>query len=145
MASPFAYFTDASTAANTKSDVVLVVGNARFFCHRLLLSLVSPVFARMFDGEFKEHDAGEVVLQGKTSESILELLQYIYPQFPSGVNNGNLEAFLLLADEYMIEHLKQPCRDLLMQQLEGFRFVLLPTEDKVIQVSSYADRRIELH
>ena len=75
--SPFEYLTDSTNTINIKSDVILIVGKEKFYCHRLLLSLVSPVFTRMFDGEFKEHNAREIILEGKTSESILELLKYI--------------------------------------------------------------------
>lgn len=132
--SPLEYFTDTSNTINIKSDVILVVGQERFYCHRLLLSLVSPVFTRMFDGSFREHDNREIHLEGKTSESILELLKYIYPQFHGRVTPENVEAFLLLADEYMIEHLKQPCKDLLIEQLQPFAFVLLPTQHKLEQV-----------
>ncbi|CAF1679135.1 unnamed protein product, partial [Adineta ricciae] len=135
MISPFNYFTDASKTFNTKADIVLVVEKERFYCHRLLLSLVSPVFTRMFDGEFQEHHAQEIVLQGKTSESILALLKYIYPQFHTDITDENLENFLVLADEYMIEHLKRPCKEILMQQLENYKFVLLPTEEKLEQKS----------
>ena len=137
MVSPLEYFTDSSNAVNQKSDVILVVENVRFYCHRLLLSLVSPVFTRMFDGEFQEHHAQEIVLQGKSSESILALLKYIYPQFRTDITDENLENFLVLADEYMIEHLKQPCKEILMQQLENYKFVLLPTEEKLEQVIDF--------
>jgi hypothetical protein len=132
--SPFDYFTDSSNTLNVKSDIILVVGKVKFYCHRLLLSLVSPVFTRMFDGEFKEHNAHEIILEGKTSESILELLKYIYPQFNGEITNDNIEDFLLLADEYMIEHLKQPCKNVLIKQLQAFKFVSLPTQQKLEQV-----------
>jgi hypothetical protein len=132
--SPLDYFTDSSNIINIKSDVVLIIGKVKFYCHRLLLSLVSPVFTRMFDGEFKEHNEREIILQGKTSESILELLKYIYPQFNGQITNDNIEDFLQLADEYMIDHLKQPCKDVLLQQLELFKFVSLPTQQKLEQV-----------
>ncbi len=132
--SPYDYFTDSSNSFNVKSDVVLVVGKEKFYCHRLLLSLVSPVFTRMFDGKFKEHNAHEIILEGKTSESILELLKYIYPQFNGQITNDNIEDFLLLADEYMIDHLKQPCKDVLIKQLQSFKFVSLPTQQKLEQV-----------
>jgi hypothetical protein len=132
--SPYDYFTDSTNTLNVKSDVILIVGKVKFYCHRLLLSLVSPVFTRMFDGEFKEHHAREIILEGKTSESILELLKYIYPQFHGQINNDNIEDFLLLADEYMIEHLKQPCKDVLIRQLQSFKFVSLPTQQKLEQV-----------
>lgn len=133
---PLEYFTDSTNTINTKSDVILKAGKENFYCHRLLLSLVSPVFARMFDGQFKEHDEREIVLEGKSSESILELLKYIYPQFNGQISNENIEDFLQLADEYMIEHLKQPCKEVLLKQLEVFRFVLLPTQQKLEQVFS---------
>lgn len=132
--SPLEYFTDSTNTINHKSDVILKIGNQNFYCHRLLLSLVSPVFSRMFDGQFKEHDEREIVLEGKSSESILELLKYIYPQFNGQITNENIEDFLQLADEYMIEHLKQPCKDLLLRQLDMFQFVSIPTEAKLEQV-----------
>ncbi|CAF0969946.1 unnamed protein product [Rotaria sordida] len=131
--SPLEYFTDSSNTINIKSDVVLIVGEKKFYCHRLLLTLVSPVFVRMFDGPFKEHNEPEIVLEGKSSESILELLKYIYPQFNGQITNNNIEDFLQLADEYMIEHLKQPCKNFLLQQLELFKFVVLPTHKKLEQ------------
>ncbi|CAF2721887.1 unnamed protein product [Rotaria sp. Silwood2] len=131
--SPYDYFTDSSKIL--KPDVVLVVEKERFYCHRLLLSLVSPVFNRMFSGEFKEHNAHEIILEGKTSESILELLKYIYPQFNGQITNDNIEDFLLLADEYMIDYLKQICKDVLMKQLQSYKFVSLPIQQKFEQSS----------
>ncbi|CAF0729130.1 unnamed protein product [Rotaria sp. Silwood1] len=131
--SPYDYFTDSSKIL--KPDVILVVEKEKFYCHRLLLSLVSPVFSRMFDGEFKEHNAHEIILEGKKSESILELLKYIYPQFNGQITNDNIEDFLLLADEYMIDYLKQTCKDVLMKQLQYFKFVSLPIQQKLEQPS----------
>ncbi|CAF0789627.1 unnamed protein product [Adineta ricciae] len=134
--SPFEYFTDSSDTINTKTDVVLVVGKERFYCHSLLLSMVSPVFSRMFDGQFKEHSEREIVLEGKSSEAILELLKCIYPQFNGQITDENVEHFLLLADEYMIEHLKQPCKELLMNQLRQLKYISLPTKENIVQASS---------
>ena len=128
------YFTDSTNTINAKADVVLVVGKDRYYCHRLLLSLVSPVFTRMFDGEFKEHHDREIKLEGKTSESILELLKYIYPQFHGQITKENVEGFLLLSDEYMIEHLKEACKNVMIQQLQSFKFASLPTQERLEQV-----------
>ncbi|CAF1131973.1 unnamed protein product [Didymodactylos carnosus] len=122
--SPYDYF----TKTNTTSDIILVVENAKFHCHRLLLSLISPVFTRMFDGHFKEHSNQEIVLNEKTAKSILELLTYIYPQFHNSVNSTNIEDFLHLADEYMIDHLKQPCKEFLEKELEHYKYVIIPTK-----------------
>ncbi|CAF1342353.1 unnamed protein product [Rotaria sordida] len=133
LSTPYDYFTDSSKIL--KSDVILVVENEKFYCHRLLLSLVSPVFNRMFNGEFKEHNAYEIRLEGKTSESILELLKYIYPQFNGQITNDNIEDFLLLVDEYMIDYLKQICKDVLMKQLQCFKYVSIPIQQKLAQLS----------
>ncbi|CAF0756102.1 unnamed protein product [Adineta steineri] len=134
--SPLEYFTDSTNTINHQSDVILIVGKEKFYCHRLLLSLVSPVFQRMFDGQFKEHNEREIVLEGKSSEAILDLLKYIYPQFNGQITDDNIENFLQLADEYMIEHLKKPCKDLLIKQLQLFKFVALPTQQKLEQPST---------
>lgn len=91
----------------------------------------------MFDGEFRERNEQELVLEGKKSESILELLKSIYPQFRGEITNDNVEDFLQLADEYMIEHLKGPCKELLVKQLGTFKHVLLPTQQKLEQVPRY--------
>ena len=132
--SPLEFFTDSSGVFNLKSDLTLIVGTMKFYCHRSVLSLTSPVLTRMFDGEFQEHHAREVPLKGKTSESILELLTYIYPQFHREINDRNVENFISLADEYMIEFLKKPCQEFLAQQLESFKVVVLPTQQKFEKV-----------
>ncbi|UJR23467.1 hypothetical protein I4U23_026468 [Adineta vaga] len=90
----------------------------------------------MFDGQFKEHNEREVVLDGKSSEAVLELLKYIYPQFNGQITDDNIEHFLQLADEYMIDHLKQPCKELLLRQLGQFKYVLLPTIEKILKPST---------
>jgi hypothetical protein len=132
--SPQEYFTDGSGIVNKETDVVLVVDNDKFYCHRLILSLASPVFTRMFDGEFREHYDREIKLEGKKSKIILELLKYIYPQFQCSINNDNLDDFLLLADEYMIENLKELCQCCLRQQLQSFKYVSLLTKHRLKQV-----------
>ncbi|CAF0957679.1 unnamed protein product [Didymodactylos carnosus] len=126
---PFDYF----TKSNTSADLILVVEDVKFRCHRLLLSLISPVFTRMFDGQFKEHEEQEIILNGKKSSSILELLTYIYPQFYNSVNSTNIEDFLQLADEYMIDHIKQPCHEYLDKELKQYKYVIIPINKKIQQ------------
>lgn len=128
--SAWEFFTDSSGFFNHEPDLVLIVENVRFYCHRVMLKLVSSVFTGMFNGQFQEHNAREIVLKDKTSQSILELLRYIYPQFRGQVNNQNIEELICLADEYIINCLKNPCRVFLVRQLRPFEFVLVPTQEK---------------
>lgn len=62
------------------SDLVLVVEQEKFHVHRLILSMNSPVFKAMFNGQFKEATSSEIPLPGKKANEILDFLQHIYYQ-----------------------------------------------------------------
>ncbi len=60
------------------SDLVLKVENENLHVHRCMLSLWSPVFNRMFTGDFREKDADVITLPGKNVKEIREMLEVIY-------------------------------------------------------------------
>ena len=60
------------------SDLVLVVQGKYIHVHRIILSLHSPVFDRMFNSNFKEKNATEIKLPEKKYEEIKEMLKVIY-------------------------------------------------------------------
>ena len=61
------------------SDVVLVVEDKEIHVHSTTLSMVSPVFEAMFNGNFKESQTRRVVLEGKPYDTFLYMLRMIYP------------------------------------------------------------------
>ena len=61
------------------SDVTLVVGERKLYYCRGILASTSPVWKKMFVSDFKEKDAKEIPLPGKSFEDIQELLYCIYP------------------------------------------------------------------
>ena len=60
------------------SDLVLLVEGKKLHTHRLILSLHSPVFEKMFNSDFKEKNSTEISLPGKSYEQIKEMLHALY-------------------------------------------------------------------
>lgn len=52
------------------SDIVLVVEDQRFYVHRNILALWSPVFEKMFTAAFQEKTKDEIPLSGKKANEI---------------------------------------------------------------------------
>ena len=98
-----------------QSDVVLIVEGRQFHVHRLILTMISPVFSQMFSSDFKEKDADEVPLPEKKAAEIREMLMVTYPTFNKPVNDTNLYFLLPLAQEYQMTVLKQRCEDHLLR------------------------------
>ena len=101
-----------------QSDVVLLVEGQKIHVHRLILSMCSPVFSRMFSAEFKEKDAEEIPLPGKKAAEIREMLLVSYPSFCKRVTDNNLDFLLPLAREYQMTALTQKCEDYLLWGME---------------------------
>lgn len=60
------------------SDVVFVVEETKFHVHRVLLSLMSPVFKAMFNSSFREKGQTEIPLPGKEANVFLSFLLIVY-------------------------------------------------------------------
>ena len=61
------------------SDAVLIVEEKQLHVHSTILSLASPVFDKMFNGDFKEAQTKQVCLLGKSYQMVEHLLKLIYP------------------------------------------------------------------
>ena len=96
------------------SDVILVVQDIQLHVHKSILSLQSPVFRAMFNGQFKEATAEQVVLTGKTHKWILQFLRLLYPanMIKNGkvvISDENVFEILKLADEYQASNVISQC------------------------------------
>ncbi|KAH7699281.1 hypothetical protein AAVH_33614, partial [Aphelenchoides avenae] len=62
-------------------DVVLSVGDSKFYAHRQTLSLMSTTFHTMFNGDFREKNQQEVpvIVEGTDAEHFEAFLQCLYP------------------------------------------------------------------
>jgi len=62
----------------TLSDVTLVVGDKELEAHKNILGARSPVFAAMFEHDFKEKNENRVNIDDVPLNVFEELLRYIY-------------------------------------------------------------------
>ena len=60
------------------SDAIFFVKETNFHVHRQLLSLMSPVFKRMFSSDFREKGQQEIPLPGKKAKVFLSFLLIVY-------------------------------------------------------------------
>lgn len=104
------------------SDVIFLVEGRRVFGHKMILSIVSDCFRAMFTTGFRESEAGaEIEIPGCSYDAFMDMMNYIYtgytPRLQTGPD-GQIEVqrvidLLEIADQFMLDHLKQICENLL--------------------------------
>ena len=79
------------------TDIVLIVEGKRLYTSRTLLSMSSPVFARMLSSQ-ENKDKKEIPLQGKLFDTVHELLYVLHPAYQRKVTGKSCPCcfFLLL-------------------------------------------------
>ena len=98
------------------SDLVLVVEDRELHVHRLILTLLSPVFKAMLDGNFREARKNKITLEGKELESMVLFLKLLYPssmfeKSKAPLNDASRLSVMALADEYQCVNLMKQCID----------------------------------
>ena len=83
------------------SDVVLVVEEKELHVHSNILSIASPYFDKMFNGNFKESQTKRVTMEGKSLDLIEQMLKIIYPNMESEFGNEITLFFVLLLFFYL--------------------------------------------
>lgn len=110
------------------SDIVLVVEDQRFYVHRNILALWSPVFEKMFTAAFQERTKQEIPLPDKKANEIKELLLMIYPNVTGKpwvrVTHNNCYFLTKLAQEYQIDAIAQQCEDFLVDKMRKRKDIL---------------------
>ena len=101
----------------SNSDVVLVVEGKEFHVHRWMLSLQSPVFSAMFNGNFKDSSQEKIELKGDKHEAMLLFLKLLYP--PNmldeedvgevSIEDENVLSIVELADKYEAKNVMKQC------------------------------------
>ena len=97
-----------------QSDLILLVEEQYLHVHRAILAMSSPVFSRMFAGDYKEKNAKLLPFPGKNCNEIKEMLLAIYPTSWKPVDERNYNFLLSLAQEYQMMKLTEKCEDYLM-------------------------------
>ncbi|XP_041371090.1 uncharacterized protein LOC121384672 [Gigantopelta aegis] len=100
------------------SDVVLLVEDKPIHVNKAVLSLVSPVFAAMFELDFKEKYAAEIPLPDKRYEDFIEFLLCLYPNTVKDVDQNNIDIVLPLADEYQVESVMRRSEEMIVHSVK---------------------------
>ncbi|XP_041365620.1 BTB and MATH domain-containing protein 36-like [Gigantopelta aegis] len=99
-----------------KTDVVFIIEGRKLYLNKGILSFASPVFDKMFHGDFKEKSQEEISLPGKKCKDFIEFLLCIYPNTMEEISGDTAEVVLPLADEYQVQQLKNKCETFLIKQ-----------------------------
>ena len=98
------------------SDVVLVVEDVEFHVHRSILSIQSPVFKAMFEGNFKDATQEKIELKEDSYEAMYDFLRLLYPSNMLDVDKGkvsisdkNILKVLEVADKYTAVNIIKQC------------------------------------
>lgn len=96
------------------SDVILVVGNERYFAHKLILVRSSDVFERMFSSEWestvaKDHEI-TLVEESMCAKVFPRFLRFLYGCHVK-LNMDTTLPVLILADKYNVTDLRSVCID----------------------------------
>ena len=104
----------------SESDVVLVVEDNEFHVHRYILSLQSPVFKAMFNGNFKDSKQDKIELKDDY-EAMLRFLKLLYPtnmlqgyedyqcKCEIDIDDENIFEILKVADKYGARNIIKQC------------------------------------
>ena len=114
-------------------DAVLRVDGKDFPAHKLVLSTASPVFRAMFTAAFTEAASGSVVIEGVSCDVWEAFLLFVYTEElanrPPG-RRAELLDLLQLADRYMVDVLKDRCRDMLLYDMDAATALEVLSQDK---------------
>jgi len=97
--------------------------------HKLVLSISSPVFEAMFNGELAE-TTDSIELPDCECDSLLELFRYMYSD-EVNLSGSNVMGVLYLAKKYMVPSLADKCTEYLQDNLDPSNvFSILPSAQK---------------
>ncbi len=129
------------TKPSELSDLILIVEGQRLHISRVVLSLASPVFEKMFFSEFKEKDCSEIPLPDKKYDDMVVFLTCLYPSTCTAISWENVDCVLPLADEYQVESLKQRSQAFLLLRFENKDKTMSdPKNEELIHILYLADR-----
>lgn len=110
---------------NNGYDIIFIVSGERLHLHKVVLSLSSHVWKKMFSIDMEERHQSEIVIEGKTPEEMKLILRYIYPPNHRfwDIDASNVVPLLSLAMEYDVP--------MLIERSEAF---LVSVNDKCLTI-----------
>ncbi|XP_061168273.1 uncharacterized protein LOC133177210 [Saccostrea echinata] len=88
------------------------------YSFKLILSIASPVFKAMFSSDFKEKNAKEIELPGKTYWDFEKFLMCLSPDKNLDLDDDIIERLLPLAQEYQVNSIIRKCETWLLKEMD---------------------------
>ncbi|UJR21097.1 hypothetical protein I4U23_024197 [Adineta vaga] len=101
------------------SDLTLLVQDKELHVDKSVLAVGSKVFQSYLQDETIE----SIEILDISANEMIELLQFLYPQFRCTINNQNVTILLILAYRFEIEFVSSACRTFLLFYLSKLEFV----------------------
>ncbi|XP_002739313.1 kelch repeat and BTB domain-containing protein 8-like [Saccoglossus kowalevskii] len=98
------------------TDVVLVVQNREFPCHRNVLACCSPYFKAMFTSGMRESSSHKITIEDIEPLAVELMLKYVYTSHVD-VDGDNVQALLHAASVFQMPMLARVCTAFLKSQL----------------------------
>lgn len=103
-------------ASGKLSDFLIVVGSREFRVHKNVLSIISPVFAAMFENDMTEEQTSQMTIPDFSAVAVEEFLKYVYTgHIPNDTNA--MELFALSA-KYDVKGLKDACEEMIFENCD---------------------------
>ncbi|XP_053397348.1 uncharacterized protein LOC123551815 [Mercenaria mercenaria] len=100
-------------------DHVFIIEGKKMYVSKIVLTIASPVFASMFESDFKEKHMEEIELKEKKYEDMLEFVKLLYPGSRNPVTLETVFLVLPLAEEYQVDSIKYECEQCLLHEIEN--------------------------
>nr|XP_034315577.1 kelch-like protein 40 [Crassostrea gigas] len=119
------------------TDLILVVEGRQIHVNKNVLCEHSPVFNTMFNSNFKEGTAKEIVLQDKKATDVVEFLKCFYPNMEHPITEKNVLRVLPLAHEYQ-SPLVEDCENFMIAMCKpGTRLTVSTLLDYILAGEKY--------
>ena len=128
------------TSFSPPTDVTLKLSDGSIDAHKMILAAVSPVFERMFYGNFKEGQSKDVDLPKDSYKTMRLLIDTIYKGSCEVDNLDDTIPLMEVMDRYQINKvpLKHMCGEPVLSQLDSSNYLtLLPKYVSVMSEESH--------
>ncbi|GMR37762.1 hypothetical protein PMAYCL1PPCAC_07957 [Pristionchus mayeri] len=105
-----------------EGNCILSVEGTEVFVNKTYLSMYSPFFHRMFYGDYEERASGRYNVGGVDADAFIEMLRVILPT-RKPIDENNVESLLVIADQFMMDHLRAECISFLCSDTEAAKSI----------------------
>ncbi|CAF0841000.1 unnamed protein product [Rotaria sordida] len=101
------------------SDLILVVQDKELYVDKSVLAAGSKIFHSYFQDE----NIDSIEILDVSPNEMIELLQFLYPQFRCTINNDNVTILLILAHRFELNFISSACRTFILLYLSKLEYI----------------------